>query len=150
MAQKVSSMCRKTQDKVVVISPATHIVTDTCVSATLWVLFMLKVCNTINHLTANDRVPPVFSGFWYYYKIYLILKNKAECWSRKGGVHGSTGRHLLETRPPGCCGRLWPGRRWTATPPQWSRSSLTELEQRRPEQRQTSASDAEYQNLSNC
>lgn len=50
-------------------------------------------------------------------------------------MHGSTGPHLLETRPPGCCGRLWPGRRWTATPPQWSRSSLTELETRREEQR---------------
>lgn len=60
-------------------------------------------------------------------------------------MHGSTFPHLPVTRPPGCCGRLWPGRRWTATPPQWSPSSLTEL--KRGKTRQTLAVDTEYQEL---
>lgn len=38
--------------------------------------------------------------------------------------------HPLVTKPPGCCGRPWPGQRWTATPPPWNLCSLRELRAR--------------------
>lgn len=52
--------------------------------------------------------------------------------------------HPLVTRPPGCCGRLWPSLRWTATPPQLSLPSLTELKQRHQEHRQMFSINTAY------
>lgn len=46
-------------------------------------------------------------------------------------VHVQIIAHLLLTKPPGCCGRLWPGQRWTATPPRSNLLFLRGLRGRR-------------------
>lgn len=61
------------------------------------------------------------------YSLLTVEENSGGDEHRENAVIQIKISHPLVTKPPRCCGKLWPDQRWTATPPQLNLLSLTEL-----------------------